>query len=180
MVGFGFLEMFLLGSLGGFWLVFIGLFISSSARQAKQQVEYDVKLQKVTSENIMHEQKDSIPHDMKIKDAINEYFMKTRRSFFPVAEVDKLVGIVTINNIKSIPPERRSEEIVGNIMENISKFPTINNKETAKKAYQKLSMHDIEPRLVLVENENGNIIGYIGEREISSALRISDLFFDES
>ncbi|MBD3229052.1 MAG: CBS domain-containing protein [Candidatus Lokiarchaeota archaeon] len=179
MVGFGFIEMFLLGVFSSFWLVIIGLFLSSSARQAKQQVEYDVKLQNVNSKNIMHKSSDTIPHDMKINDVISQ-FMNTRRSFFPVSEDHKIVGIITINNIQKLPPEQRSKEIAGNLMTDISKYPTINQDRTAKKAYRKLSMLETDPRVVLVHDDENNIVGYIGEREISSALRISDLFFDES
>ncbi|TFF85533.1 MAG: site-2 protease family protein [Promethearchaeota archaeon] len=178
MVGYGFFQIiFLPGIIGGFWFIILGFFLSSSSRNAYQQTVYEYKLSKISAKEILNKPDQIIPFDMKIKDAIQQYFMNFRKSYFPVGKDDEIVGIVTIESIQKIPPNQRSELIIGKAMKDISEFPIISEDETAKAAFSKIRVEE-EPKIIIVK-DNGSVAGFITENEIQSAIRLSDLLFGE-
>jgi len=179
MVGYGFFEIiFLPGIIGGFWFIILGFFLSNSSRNAYQQTVYEYKLSKISAKEVLNKADQMIPFDTKIKDAIQQYFMNFRKSYFPVIKDDEIVGIVTIDSIQKIPPNQRSELIIGKAMKDISEFPNISEEETAKAAFSKIRVEEQEPKIIVVK-DNGSLSGFITQNEIQSAIRLSDLLFGE-
>ncbi|MFO7796802.1 MAG: site-2 protease family protein [Promethearchaeati archaeon] len=179
MVGYGFFEIiFLPGIIGGFWFIILGFFLSNSSRNAYQQTVYEYKLSKISAKEVLKKPDQMIPFDTKIKDAIQQYFMNFRKSYFPVIKNDEIIGIVTIDSIQKIPPNQRSELIIGKAMKDISEFPNISEEETAKAAFSKIRVEEQEPKIIIVKDD-GSVSGFITENEIQSAIRLSDLLFGE-
>jgi len=179
MAGFGFFQIiFLPGGFGGFWFIILGFFLSNSSKQAYTQTVYEYKLSKISAKEIQNLPSDMIPIDMNITDAIKEYFMKFRKSYFPVSKNDEIVGIITINNIKNIPLKKRSELSIGDIMINISEFPSVSDADTGKEAFNKLQREQKEPAIIIVK-KNSHVSGFITQDEIQSAIRLSSLLFGE-
>lgn len=178
MVGFGFIEIIFLGTLGGFWFIILGFFLSNSSRNAYQQTVYEFKLSKISAGEILTKPEQKIPFDIKIKDAVQDYFMNYRKSYFPVEKDGEIVGVVTIDSLKNIPPNQRAELIIGKAMKDIKKFPNIKSEETAKEAFTKIQREEVEPRIIIVK-DNGTVAGFITKDEIQSAIRLSDLLFGE-
>jgi len=179
MVGYGFFQIiFLPGIIGGFWFIILGFFLSTSSRNAYQQTFYEYKLSKISAGEISTKPDQIIPFDTKIKDAVQKYFMKFRKSHFPVKKDDEIVDIVSIDSIKKIPPEQRAELIIDKAMKRISEFPDIKEEESAKAAFRKIRMEEQEPKIIVVK-DNGSVSGFITENEIQSAIRLSDLLFGE-
>lgn len=180
LIGFGFFEIIFTFSLGGFWLVIIGMFLRSSATRALQMTLYEVKLSKLGVREIMRKPQNAIKNDISIEEAIKEFFIPYKSSYFPVVKSgEKIIGILSIKEIRDIPMSQRSEHIVEYAMKRISKFPSVNETDSAKEAFKKLNQEDIEPKIVIVKDESDNTQGFIGEKEISSALQISDLVFGD-
>jgi len=180
MVAYGFIEIiFLPGLFGGFWFIILGFFLSNSSRNAYQQTVYEYKLSKISAGEILTQISETIPFDIKIKDAIQKYFMNYRKSFFAVEKDGEIVGIITIDSIKNIPPNQRPDLIVGKAMKEINNFPNIGESETAKKAFNKIQTEEQKPKIIIVK-DNGNVSGFITENEIRSAIRLSDLLFGEN
>jgi Zn-dependent protease/predicted transcriptional regulator len=179
MVGFGFIDIiFLPGLIGGFWFIILGFFLSNSSKSAYQQTVYEYKLSKISAGEISKKAEEKIPFNIKIKDAVKDYFMKYRKSYFPVEKEGKIIGLVSIDDIKQIPPKQRADLIIGKAMKEISKYPNVQDEETAKKAFNKIQTKEEEPKIIVVQ-KNGEVSGFITEDEISSAIRLSDLLFGE-
>jgi predicted transcriptional regulator len=105
--------------------------------------------------------------------------MKYRNPYFPVVKNEEIIGIITINDLKSIPLERRSSLRIEEVMGSISKFPSVDEDQTVKDAYQGLQQQQREPRFVLVQ-KGDKITGFIGPTEIQSTLRLSELLLGET
>jgi Zn-dependent protease len=178
MVVFGFFEIIFLPGISGFWFIILGFFLSNSSRQAFKQTEYEFKLSKISAQEIQKHPSKQIPIDIKISDAIKKYFMSYRKSYFPVSKEGEIVGMITINNIKRLPLKERYNLTVGDIMKNISEFPSIQIIETGKQAFNKLQQEEKEPKIVVVK-ENEHVSGFITQDEIESAIRLSSLLFGE-
>jgi predicted transcriptional regulator len=179
LVGLGFIEMLLIGFTGGFWLVIIGSFISSSAKRSYLRTIYEVKLSKLKAREIATSIDVSIPKSINVSDAIRDYFMHYKRSYFPVKEGEKITGLIDINSIKNIPMGMRSQKTIGEMMMDLNEFPQIDENESGKKAFTKLQQLEDKPPLVVVKREQAeDIIGFITENEIENALKMSDLLFE--
>jgi Zn-dependent protease/CBS domain-containing protein len=165
---------------GGFWFIILGLFLSRSAQRAFQQTLYEFKLSKLSAGSISNPVQKTIPFESTIEEAIRNFYMKHRKSFFPVERDGEIVGLVHIDDIKDIPVGQRDDKIIGYSTKKIKAFPKIQEDETAKDAYRKLAQTEISPRIVVVESKEGEeIVGFITEGEIRSALRVSELFLEE-
>ncbi|MGV9172612.1 MAG: site-2 protease family protein [Promethearchaeia archaeon] len=179
LVGLGFIEMILIGFTGGFWLVIIGSFISSSAKRAYLRTVYEVKLSKLKASEIATSIDVSIPKNINISQAVRDYFMHYKRSYFLVKEGDQFTGLVDINSIKNIPMAERSQKTIGEVMMELSEFPSVKENETSKKAFMKLRNLEDKPPLVVVKSgEAEQIVGFITQKEIENALKMSDLLFE--
>jgi predicted transcriptional regulator len=179
MSAYGFISILFPILPGGLWFIILGLFLSRSAQQAFQQTLYEYKLSKLSAGNILTPVEETIPFNATINEAIRNFFMKHRKSYFPVERNGKIVGLLHIDDIKDIPMNKRDEEIIGYSTKKVNSFPNIQKDETAKEAYKRLAQMEISPRIVIVESEQGDeITGFIGEEEIRSALRVSELFLE--
>ncbi|TXT53703.1 MAG: putative Zinc metalloprotease [Promethearchaeota archaeon] len=178
MVGFGFFQIIFLTGIGGFWFIILGFFLSNSSKQAYQQTVYEFKLSKITAKEIQMSPSEMIPSDTSITNAIKDYFMKYRKAFFPVSKNDEVVGVVTIDDVKRIPIKERQERSIEEAMIRVGNYPSIEGKDTGKKAFNKLRSEEQEPKLVVVK-ENNHISGFITQNEIQSAIRLSSLLFGE-
>ena len=180
MMGYGFISIIFPELPGGFWFIILGLFLSRSAQRAFQQTLYEFKLSKLSAGSISSPVQETIPFESTIEEAIRNFYMKHRKSFFPVERDGEIVGLVHIDDIKDIPIGQRDNKIIGYSTKKIKAFPKIQENETAKDAYKKLAQTEISPRIVVVESkEEGEIVGFVSEGEIRSALRVSELFLEE-
>ncbi|MBD3342809.1 MAG: CBS domain-containing protein [Candidatus Lokiarchaeota archaeon] len=172
----GFLQILFLGVLGGFWLILIGSFLSSSAKKSYIQTVNDVALSKISVKDLISIPKVTIPYETLVSEALKDYFMVYRESYFPVIRRNEIVGIVYLNDLLNIPPEDRQFIILGYVMRKASDFPAIRREDNAKDVVREFQHIDSKPHMVVVrEHEDEEVIGFIGENELNSALRFLNL-----
>jgi Zn-dependent protease len=180
MVAYGLLQSFFLGLFGGFWLVIMGFFLTSTAKNAYIQTRYGVLLSKVNAIDISSIPYITIPFNTQVNDAISNYFMVYKKSYFPVSQVDRIVGIVTMEDLRRIPYELRNEYIVGYIMKKISDFPEIDEGVKGDIVLSKLGISDRDASIIVVKDAEGDkILGFITREEIVSALKYAELGIQE-
>ncbi len=176
LVAFGFIESLFLGLLNGFWLIIIGFFITSSARNSYNQTQYGILLSKIKAKDVSGLPQAAIPFNTLISDAIRNYFLVYKRKYFPVIDGDHIVGIVFVSDLNQVPYERRNEVIVGYLMSRISEFATINENQSGEDALNQLNLIQGKPKLLIVkEKDHDGIVGFIGQDEIISALEFAKL-----
>jgi Zn-dependent protease/predicted transcriptional regulator len=180
LIGLGFIEIFLLGLFGGLWLIVIGWFLSSTSKRAYAQTVVEVKLSKLLAGEIFTDLEPSIPKDTPISEAIRNYFLKYKKSYFPVIDNEKIIGIINIERIKDTPFDRRPQITIKDYFKKISEFPTIKKDEPVKNAYKEISNLEQKPEIVIVKDDTGRPIGLIGKSEIRNSLKISKLFFEDT
>ena len=166
----GFIQILFIG-LGGFWLILMGSFLSSAAKRSYYQTKNEVMLSNIIVRDILA-QKFVVPYELPLIDAIRYYFMAFNQYYFPVVDGGEFVGILHLEDIKQIPIEKRTEYIVGDIAKNLSEFPIVFDEESGKDVIKKLRKMNKKPYIAVVkEREEQNIIGFIGESEVISAIK---------
>jgi CBS domain-containing protein len=94
--------------------------------------------------------------------------MHRRYEGFPVTEDNRLVGIITLNQVKDVPREKWGDQTVRNIMRPIENGVTVRPQEKMSQVLQK--MEECEVRRVLV-TKNGSLEGIITAGDIARWLR---------
>ena len=173
---YGFFQIFTFGFINGLWLILMGSFLNSSARQSYTQTINEVALSNISAKEILNLPNLEIPFEITILEALRDYFFPYKRSYFPIAQNKKIVGLVHIEDIKKIPIQQRSKIIIGYIMRKISDFPNIDADDTGKEVMKKLRQSGKKPYIGIVrEKSNEELIGFIAEDELISSLKFWSL-----
>ncbi|MFW9772934.1 MAG: CBS domain-containing protein, partial [Candidatus Thorarchaeota archaeon] len=183
LMAFGLFQIFTSGLINGIWLMIMGSFLRSTARQSYVQTINEVTLSNIGVKEILSKPKRNleIPFEILISEAIREYFIPYQKSYFPVIQGDQIVGIVHIKDIKKIPIHQRSEYIVGYIMRKISEFPSINDDQTGKEVLKKFKRSGDVPNIIIVQEKNNKqLLGFISEDELRSSLKYWSLYINQS
>jgi len=176
LMAYGFIQIFLLGILGGFWLILMGSFLRKSARNSYIQTINDFSLSKINVKDIIYPLSLEIPSDMLINDALREYFIKYKKSKFPVVSDNKITGMLDIDDIKKLPAEQRTSSYVENVQRTLLEYPSIYLEDTGKEAMRKLVSIRKKPHVLVVkEKANNNTIGFIDEQDLYLALKFCTL-----
>ena len=89
----------------------------------------------------------------------------------------QIEGVLHINDINNVPIQRRKDLIVGYAMRSVKDFPSISDKDTGKEALKNLANSKSRPNLVVVKDYSDNyVLGFIGEGELISSLRMCHLY----
>jgi len=176
LMAYGIIQIFLFGFLNGLWLIIIGSFLNNQTKQAYIQTVNELTLAKLNVKDMINMPRLEIPFNLTVEEALKHYFMIYKKDFFPVVRNGQIEGVLHIDDIKNIPIERRADFIVGYAMRSIKEFPSISDKDTGKEALRKLMRIQNKPNLVVVKDESDDyILGFIGEGELVSSLRFCRL-----
>jgi Zn-dependent protease/CBS domain-containing protein len=102
LIGTGIL-MFLAGQnlwLNGVWFVLIGMFLWQVAAAGYEQVVLQKALTGVTVADVMTKDVIKVGSTVMVDELVNEYFMKFKHSRFPVLEDEKVIGVVTLHDVR--------------------------------------------------------------------------------
>jgi Zn-dependent protease len=173
LMGYGFYQILFFGFFNGLWMIIIASFLNNQSRHAYLQTLHEITFSKIKVKEMITPIKLEIPFTMTINDAIKNYFMIYKKSYFPVVQNNNIVGIIHMDDLRKIPVNERSNFIVGYAMKNISLFPTISENENGKVALNKLMQSTMKQQIVVAIDSNNKIIGFIGEDELASTIKFS-------
>ncbi len=180
-IGYGFMiygvfQMFTAGLLSGIWLILMGSFLNSSAKQSYVQTKNDVILDRIGARDMLKVPFIGIPINKDLNLAISEYFIPYKKSYFPVIQNDEIVGIIYFKDIRKIPIWERSRCSAGDLMRKLSEFQFINDDLSGKEVLKKLNELSEGPLLLIVEEKDSKeIIGFIGKSDLLSSLEFWSL-----
>ncbi|MHA2006571.1 MAG: M50 family metallopeptidase [Promethearchaeota archaeon] len=169
---YGLLQLFTTGFINGIWLIIMGSFLKSTARQSYSQTLSEVTLSNLSVREILSLPTRGIPFDKTLTEALRDYFFPYKKPYFPVIQSDEIVGIIHMSDIRKIPISQRSSIIVGYVMKKISEFQNIDEDQSGKEAWKRLKKLTKRPHLIVVrEKINSKLVGFIGEEDVLSSLK---------
>jgi Zn-dependent protease/CBS domain-containing protein len=141
---FGFLG---LGIIGGLWIAFIGWFLSSTADTSRRQVMLNELLAGKKVKDIMGTRPETVTPDTIVEQLVADIFNRKHGRAVPVCEGGRLVGIVTIHDVRGVPRDRWTSTRVGEIMTRAPLY-TVSPDDDLSKAMNLISRHDINQLLI--------------------------------
>lgn len=157
------------GLVSGLWLAFIGWFLNSAASQSYQQVAVQDLLEGVPVSSLMRTDPPTAEPDLPVSDLVHERVMRTDDHAFPVMEGDRLVGLVTLDDVRRVPRDRWDRVRVREIMTPADRLVAVTPTEDATEALDKLRERDVRQ---LPVRKNGQLVGLLRRRDIVRWLQV--------
>ena len=157
------------GFLNGLWLAFIGWFLNSASVQSYQQVVLQDVLEDVPVTRIMRPNPPTVPPDSSISSLVHDYVMATDDHAFPVQENGRLLGLVTLEDVRGVSRNQWDVVRVREIMTPAEQLTTITTDDCADEALNKLRERDVRQLPVL---HNGELAGLLRRRDIVKWLQL--------
>jgi Zn-dependent protease/CBS domain-containing protein len=159
----GALQFFLGRSGGGLWTLVIGLFVRGAARSSYQQLLFRRALEGVPVRKFMVADAVTLRPATSVEKLVEDYVYKYHFKMFPVVEGDRLVGCVTLDQVKELDREQWASHSVGELASGCSAENTIGPGEDVMKA---LALMQKTGRSRLLVAEGGRLAGVISLKDI--------------
>ena len=109
LMGLGALDIVAGVGTGGLWFVLLGWFLVSAARAEQAGAQTRTLLQDVRVADVMTPQAVVVPGWITVDAFVEDYVRRHRARVFPVESFDgTLVGVLTLDALKQVPPHRRA------------------------------------------------------------------------
>jgi Zn-dependent protease/CBS domain-containing protein len=169
MIAAGVILAFTVSIFTGLWIAFIGWFLNSSADASRKEVTLRERLSHVKVRDIISPDIEVIGPKSTIAQLVNDIFAKKHGRAVPVCQDDKLIGIVTITDVREVSQAEWDQTTVEKIMtrEPLYKVSPDDNVNTA---FKMLALNNINQ--VLVES-NGQCAGILSRADIINHLRFT-------
>jgi CBS domain-containing protein len=167
------LPLFGSGFLSGLWLVFIGLFLNSAAVQSYRQVAIEDLFEGVPVAHLMRPNVPTVSPDLRINQLVDNYVMTTEEQAFPVVENDRLVGLVSVEDINRVPREVWPTWPVSQIMTPADDIDVVTPRDDVTEAFHKLARRDVRQMPVV---QDGHLVGILRHRDIVRWLHLRSGF----
>ena len=148
---------------GGLWLIFIGFFISSSARIALQQLLMRENLKGYSAQDVMNRNLPTIPRNLNLLDLIERSLIKSSNRLYLVTDGDSIVGLLTVWQIKKVPQRQWSLTTVAHIMIPVESIKTVRPAEQASAVFEKF---DQGPDAAVAVSNEGKVMGIITRQSL--------------
>ncbi|HVW45697.1 MAG TPA: site-2 protease family protein [Solirubrobacterales bacterium] len=106
------------GSFGGIWLALIGVMINGAARAAAQQTRVGGRIHHISVADVMDRQPVTIPGEISVEQALDEYFLRYRWPWFPVVDAaHRFLGLLQRDAADEVPEVSRTISLVSEIVD---------------------------------------------------------------
>lgn len=154
----------------GLWFIFIGWFLEQAARGSYQQVVVGQALSRVLVRDVMTPEPVTIPAEMSLRQAVDEYFLTHRHSGFPVMKNDGPVGVVSLSDIRDVPRGDWETVTVEQTMEPLGRSAIVEADAHVTDLLTRL--HDRETDRLLVVDRAQHVVGIVTNDDITRYLRV--------
>lgn len=151
----------------GLWLAFIGWFLLNAAQESVLQVSVRSVLTGVRAEDIMARDCPTVPGRMSLAELVQEHILTTGQRCFVVAEGSRLVGLVTLHQIKAVPQSRWTDVSVGEAMTPLAKLRVVAPETPILEVLQTMEGEDINQVPVA---KGGQLVGMLTRDHILRVL----------
>ncbi len=151
----------------GSWIILIGGFLFLAAKGSRQQTAILASLTGVSVREVMVEQVVTLDPDMSIEECVNGQFFQYGYAAFPVVQEEKLLGLLTVEQLQSLPRNLWAWRRVRDLMLPWSRDMEVNSHTSVLQALEVMRAFGL-PRLVVVDN--GKVTGLVTRSGIARVL----------
>jgi Zn-dependent protease len=107
-----------LGTLGGVWLALVGVMISGAAKSTSVRTKMTSKISTISVADVMDREPVTIPGEISVEQALDEYFLRYRWPWFPVVDAaHRFLGLLNRDAADEVPEVSRAGSTVAEIVD---------------------------------------------------------------
>ncbi len=172
LIGLGLAEFVAGGVVGGVWLAFIGWFIFVASREEEIRLSTQQIFAGVRVSDAMTARPHTAPGWITVEDFIQRYVLGDRHSAYPVADRNgSIVGLVTLTQLRDVPPSRRSTTTVGDIALPLHEVPTATPQEPLTALLERMA--PAGPRSRALVTDGSGVVGIVTPSDLT---RLMDVY----
>jgi Zn-dependent protease/CBS domain-containing protein len=172
LIGLGFFQMMMGNLIGGFWAIIIGFFLQQAAISSYTELLFKDALDEVLVGDIMSSPAISIRDDCTLAAAVDQYFFTHHYVGFPVTAGGRVVGILTLRDVRAIDKERWADTLVRDAMTKLDPEELLQTGESAIDALKKLSAKKIGRGPVM---KGGRLTGMLSRGDIMRVVELKTI-----
>lgn len=174
LIALGALGFLLAGNTGGLWTSLVGWFVLGAARSEGRVAVLRAALGDSRARDVMRAEPVVGPAWFTVEAFVQRFAIHSPDVAFPVQEFDgRLTGVVTIDALRRVPPERRAVVRVGQIALPLERAVTVRPDTSAVEVAARLAATRQGLALVLDE---GRLVGVVSATELSRAVALGQSF----
>jgi len=164
----GFMRIFTGNFIGGLWSVIIGLFLQQAAESGYRQVVMKIALEGVKVRDIMARDVVSMDASETVATAVDKYFLPHHFVSFPVLSDSKVVGLLTLNNVRAVARDEWETTSVRDVMHGIEETDVLSPDDAAEGVLGRMTGENLG-RFPVVER--GVLVGIVTRRDIMRVMQ---------
>jgi len=149
--------------IGGLWIAAIGWFLQAAASAVVRQVRLQEALHGISVGAVVEPDGTMVPPNLSVADVVDGHLLPTNRRAVPVGHDGAVDGIVTVGDIRRVPPERRAVTQVGDVMGGRNGVVSVTPETSLADALTTLGSRDLEQVPVL---DDGHLIGMLSRADV--------------
>ncbi len=165
---FGLISLFT-GYLGSVWFLLIGWFLYTAAQSSYQRATVKGILTGVKVRDVMAEKVITVNSDTPLSELVDNYFLRYGYGGFPVMDGEKLVGIISLKEIRGVPKDRWATTSARDVMQIFNDSLVASDDDDMSVTFEKMTQED-KGRLLVINN--GRLVGLITRSGIAKYLQI--------
>jgi Zn-dependent protease/CBS domain-containing protein len=152
----------------GLWMALIGWFLSNAAQSSYQQVVVKQMVAGVPVSTIMTRDVHTVRANETIDDLVHEQIMTHSHPAYPVFDDGRLLGLITLADIRQVPRERRPYVTVGEVVPPLKEQQTIAPEADVWEALTRMATVG-QGRLLVTEE--GQLRGIVSRSDVMRLIR---------
>jgi len=158
--------------IGGLWWFLLGMFLRAAALSSYYQLEVEQLLAGRTVRTFMTDGRSAVPSDLSIEALVDRKVYEYYQDLFAVVDEGRLVGCVSINEIKSVPKDQWKAVTVAEIMVECDEKRVIDPDEDGVEALRRLGQTGSN---WLIVAQGSDFVGMVSGRDLLNyiSLKIS-------
>jgi Zn-dependent protease len=170
LIALGLVQLISGAGIGGLWLALVGIFLIAAAATEEQQARTREALAGVRVADIMSPDPVVVPEHLTVDALLDRYIFAYQHSAFPVVGPGgRPTGLVTLNRVKPIPPDRRPHVPVQEIACPLDEVPVASPDELVADLLPRLAGCSDGRALVI---RDGWLVGVVSPSDITKALEL--------
>jgi Zn-dependent protease/predicted transcriptional regulator len=169
LIALGALSLFAGAGFQGIWMALIGFFLLQGSQASYTQVVLKEALAGIAVRDIMVKDVVTVPPHLSLRELIAHYFLAHGYGGFPVVENGRVLGLVSLGEVKRVSPDDYDRVTVGEVMVPLTERLIIAPEEDVSLALQRMAEADLG-RLVVMER--GRLLGLLTKTGLSRFLHM--------
>lgn len=119
-IALGALQIFGGALMGGLWLILIGLFLRAVAGAGYRNLVVRRALEDMRADDVMVRDVVTVGPDLSLSELVDRYILGHGFRGFPVVEGGRVLGVISVAEVKDVDPEKRSAARTGEHLQALS------------------------------------------------------------